>query len=232
MMVEDLANLRRRLKNVAKNLTDLLVHEWPSALDITNELHRLQEAVDEYSLNQIWFSAHARVDGIVMMVTTPEIRRVSQMICENVTLSLRMIVTHSIYFRKFCKLSIGCVHNAHTKYEADWLDWQSVINDGNELLCKADILQFKELCNNNYILCKDEYHLYNQWTQVMEGRPRYVSIMYGWIIDEDEQAWNEDESRFNDSSDNNRRHAFFLAHHQMLAHHQWLSYCPEEAALF
>jgi hypothetical protein len=51
MMVEDLANLRRQLKNVAKNLTDLLVNEWPSALDITNELHRLQESVDEYSLN-------------------------------------------------------------------------------------------------------------------------------------------------------------------------------------
>ncbi len=53
MTVEDLANLRRQLKNVAKNLTDLLLHEWPSALDITNELHRLQEAVNEYFLNQI-----------------------------------------------------------------------------------------------------------------------------------------------------------------------------------
>jgi hypothetical protein len=51
MTVEDMANLRCQLKNVAKNLTDLLVHDWPSALDITNELHRLQEAVDEYSLN-------------------------------------------------------------------------------------------------------------------------------------------------------------------------------------
>jgi hypothetical protein len=53
MMVEDLANLWRQLKNVAKNLTELLVHEWPSALDIINELHRLREAVNEYSLNQI-----------------------------------------------------------------------------------------------------------------------------------------------------------------------------------
>ncbi len=41
MMVEDLANLRRQLQDIAKNLTDLLVHEWPSALDIANELHRL-----------------------------------------------------------------------------------------------------------------------------------------------------------------------------------------------
>jgi hypothetical protein len=51
MTVEDLANLQRQLKKIAKNLRDLLLHEWPNALDITNELHRLQEAVDEYSLN-------------------------------------------------------------------------------------------------------------------------------------------------------------------------------------
>jgi hypothetical protein len=83
MMVEELTNLRRQSKKIAKNLADLLLHEWPSALDITNELHRLQEAVDEYSLNQIWFSAHARVDGTVTMITTPEICQVSQMIFDN-----------------------------------------------------------------------------------------------------------------------------------------------------
>jgi hypothetical protein len=85
MTEEDLANLWHQLKNVAKNLADLLLHERPSALDITNELLRLQEAVDEYSLNQIWFSAHARVDGTVTMITTPEICRVSQMIFDNST---------------------------------------------------------------------------------------------------------------------------------------------------
>jgi hypothetical protein len=106
MTVEDLANLWRQLKKHCKEPQGHLVHERPSALDITNELHRLQEAVDEYSLNQIWFSAHARVDGTVMMVTTPEIRRVSQMRFENNTPTLQMIVMHSIYFRKFCELSL------------------------------------------------------------------------------------------------------------------------------
>jgi hypothetical protein len=105
MTVEDLANLRHQLKHIANNLSDLLLHELPSALDITNELHRLGEAVDEYSLNQIWFITHARVDGTVMMVMTLEIHRVSQVIFENVTPTLWMIVMHSIYFRKFCKLS-------------------------------------------------------------------------------------------------------------------------------
>ena len=65
------------IKNVAENQADLLLPEWPSALDITNEVLRLREAVDEYSLNRIWFSAHARVDGTVTMITTPEISRVS-----------------------------------------------------------------------------------------------------------------------------------------------------------
>ncbi len=104
---------------------------------------------------------------------------------------------HAFYlFQEILQTIIGCIDNAHTKYEADCLDWQSVINDGNELLCKADMLQFKELCNNNHMLCKDEYHLYKEWTQVMEARPRYVSIMYIWITDKDEQAWNKDYNWF------------------------------------
>jgi hypothetical protein len=89
---------------------------------------------------------------------------------------------------------IGSVDTAHTKYEANCLDWQSVINDGNERLCKADMLQFKELCNNNYMLCKDEYDLYKEWTHVIEARPRYINIMYGRITDKDERAWNNDRS--------------------------------------
>jgi hypothetical protein len=93
-------------------------------------------------------------------------------------------------------------------------------------------MQFKELCNNNYMLCEDEYDLYEEWTQVTEARPRYISILNGRINDEDEQVWNDDKYRFDDSSDNNRRQVFFLTHHQMLAYHQCFSYCPEEAILF
>jgi hypothetical protein len=106
MMVEEVANLCNQLKNIAQNLTDLILPEWPSALEITNELHRLREAVDEYSLNQIWFSAHARVDGTVMMITTPEICRVSQDIFDNITQTLWMIVMHYIFGRIFCGQSL------------------------------------------------------------------------------------------------------------------------------
>jgi hypothetical protein len=82
------------------------------------------------------------------------------------------------------------------------------------------------------LLCEDEYDLYEEWTQVVEARPRYIKIMSGLITDEDEQGWNNDKNQFDDYSDNNRRKAFFLLHQQLLAYHQWLSYPPEEAALF
>jgi hypothetical protein len=82
---------------------------------------------------------------------------------------------------------IGSVDAAHTQYEADCLNWQSIIDGGYELLSKADILQFKELCDSNYFLCKDEYDLYMNG-QVIEARPRYINIMSGPIADKDEQA--------------------------------------------
>jgi hypothetical protein len=53
------------------------------------------------------------------------------------------------------------------------------------------MLQFKEFCDNNYLLCKDEYDLYKEWTQVIEARPRYINIISGLITDKEEQAWND-----------------------------------------
>jgi hypothetical protein len=127
---------------------------------------------------------------------------------------------------------IGSVYAAHTQYEADCLNWQSVIADGHELLSKADLLQFKALCDNNCFLCGGVNHLYKEWTQVVKAKPRYINIMSGLIIDKDKQAWNNDEDHFDGYSGDNCRQAFFLAHHQMLAYHHWLLFCPEEAALF
>jgi hypothetical protein len=127
---------------------------------------------------------------------------------------------------------IGSVDAAYTQYEADCLNWQSIITDGHKLLSKAGLLQFKELCDNNYFLCEGEYDLYKEWAQVIEAKPRYMNIMSGIITDKDEQAWNNDKNHFDNYSDNNRMQAFFLGHYQMLAYYQWLSFCPEGAALF
>ncbi len=46
---------------------------------------------------------------------------------------------HAFYlFQEILRAIIGSVDTAHTKYKADCLDWQSVIDDGHESLCKAD----------------------------------------------------------------------------------------------
>ncbi len=74
------------------------------------------------------------------------------------------------------------------------MDLQSIIYDSHELLSKPDMLQFKEFCDNNYLLCKDEYDLYKEWTQVIEARPRYINIISGLITDKDEQAWNNNKN--------------------------------------
>ncbi len=80
---------------------------------------------------------------------------------------------HALYlFQEILRTIIESVDTTHTKYETDCLDCQSIIDDGNELLCKADMMQFKELCDNNYMLCEDEYDLYKEWAQVPEARPR------------------------------------------------------------
>jgi hypothetical protein len=51
---------------------------------------------------------------------------------------------HAFYlFQEILRTIIDSVDTARMKYEADCLDWQSIIDDGNELLCKADMLQFK-----------------------------------------------------------------------------------------
>ncbi len=51
---------------------------------------------------------------------------------------------HALYlFQEILQTIIESVDTTHTKYEADCLDCQSVIDDGNELLCKADKMQFK-----------------------------------------------------------------------------------------
>jgi hypothetical protein len=102
MMVEELEALRHQFKDIAENLGVLILPEWSDALEITNELHRLREAVDDHCLNRQWFSTHARIDGTVMTVTTLDICWVSQNIFVFIILSSWLIVMHYHCGRKFC----------------------------------------------------------------------------------------------------------------------------------
>jgi hypothetical protein len=106
MTMEELEVLRHQLKDIAENLGVLILPEWSNALEITNELHGLQEAVDDHCLNRQWFSAHARIDSTVMMATMPDIRQVSQKVFAFITLSLWLIVMHYHCDRIFCRQSL------------------------------------------------------------------------------------------------------------------------------
>ncbi len=46
MMVEELKELRNELTSIAEKLQVLSLPEWSNAFKISNELHRLQEAVE------------------------------------------------------------------------------------------------------------------------------------------------------------------------------------------
>jgi hypothetical protein len=87
MMLEELETLRHQLTDIVENLGDLILPEWSNALEFTNELHGLREAVEAHCLNRQWFSVHARIDGTVVMVTRPDICWVSQIIFVLITLS-------------------------------------------------------------------------------------------------------------------------------------------------
>ncbi len=60
----------------------------------------------------------------------------------------------------------GCVIAARHQYKAACLNWQSVIEMGHRLLSRVDMRQFKSLCDNDYYLCRDEYHQYDKWEEV------------------------------------------------------------------
>ncbi len=56
--------------------------------------------------------------------------------------------------------------------------------------------------------------------------------MDGLITEDDEQEMNNEENHYDNRADEEHSQAFFLAYHQLMAYHHWLSFCPEEAALF
>ncbi len=87
----------------------------------------------------------------------------------------------------------------------------------------------KALCDSNYAPCRGEYYLYKEWVAVIMEKSKYIAIMFGVITDKDK---NDKEKHINDGLDHDCRQAHFLAHHQLLAHHCWLSFCPQEEALF
>jgi hypothetical protein len=77
MMVEKLEELHNELTNIAEKLQVLILPEWSNAFKIRNELHELREVVEVHGMSGQLLSMHAKVNGTVVMVTTPDICQVS-----------------------------------------------------------------------------------------------------------------------------------------------------------
>jgi hypothetical protein len=101
MTVEEHEAFCHELTDIAKNLGVLILLELFNALDITNEINGLQEAVEAHCLNQQLFSAHARIDGTVVMVTMMDICLVSQNVFGLINLSSQLTIMHYHYNRIF-----------------------------------------------------------------------------------------------------------------------------------
>jgi hypothetical protein len=58
-------------------LDNLICPTWVNPCLLLIKMGELDELIDEHKLSRAWYSAHAGVDNVVMMVTMPEIGQVS-----------------------------------------------------------------------------------------------------------------------------------------------------------
>jgi hypothetical protein len=65
------------------------------------------------------------------------------------------------------------------------------------------------LCDSDYYLCWDEFHLYEEWEELTRARPRYVSSMDGLIMEDDKQERSNKDNPYNDGADEDCSQAFF-----------------------
>jgi hypothetical protein len=104
---------------------------------------------------------------------------------------------------------IRCVDAAHHQFEVACHNWRSIAETGRQLLSVRDMRQFKALSDNGYYLCRDGYHLYRKWEKLTRARPRYIMIMDGLMMEDEEQEMNAKENPYNDGVEKDCCQAFF-----------------------
>jgi hypothetical protein len=77
MTSEDLNDLCEGLRFYVDSIGALILPTWSNPCLILTKLGELEDLVDDHDLLGAWFGTHARIDGAVVMVTTPEICLVS-----------------------------------------------------------------------------------------------------------------------------------------------------------
>jgi hypothetical protein len=73
---DSLAILCAAILGHAERLQALLRPSWPNAGDIQDKTYHLVDTLMLNGVDQKWFSGYALVEGVELMLTTPEIRAV------------------------------------------------------------------------------------------------------------------------------------------------------------
>ncbi len=74
--------------------------------------------------------------------------------------------------------------------------------------------QFNALRDDDYPLCRDEYHLYKEWEEVTRARPRYISIKDELVTEDNEQEMNDKENHYDKGADKKLQPGVFLTYHK------------------
>ncbi len=77
MTSDKLNKLHEELRYYADQLDNLVRPRWANSCLLLIKVDELQELVDEHELSGAWFSAHAGVNNVIVMVTRPEIGLIS-----------------------------------------------------------------------------------------------------------------------------------------------------------
>jgi hypothetical protein len=77
MTSEEPNELREGLRYYVDKLDNLICLTWANPCLLLHKMGELVELVDNHELWGAWFSAHARVDDAIVMVTMPGIWQVS-----------------------------------------------------------------------------------------------------------------------------------------------------------
>jgi hypothetical protein len=216
----------------AERLQDLFRPSWPNAGEIQDKMYRLVHTLMLNGVDQKWFSSYALVEGVEVMLTTPEIRAVKLGFCLS---TCDEVLTNRIFANTFLQAAgnviISCIQAAHEKYQSNPPDWQQVIERGWCLLIKQDMHKFKNLCKDG-LLGPGDYGIFEDWLDIDKSQEKYIRIKDGLVSEGDVQEMNAEENFYDKGLYEERVRGFNFAYHQVVAYHCWLLFRPADLEPF
>jgi hypothetical protein len=191
---KSLSNFCAALLVHAERLQDLLRPSWPDAGEVQDEMYHLVDTLMLNGVDQKWFSSYTLVEGVEVMLTTPEIHAVSLGFCLS---ACDEVLTNRIFANTFLQAAgnviISCVQESHEKYQSNPPDWQQVIERGWHQLTKRDMRKFKNLCEDG-LLGPGDYGIFEDWADIDKLQERYIRIKDGLVSEGEVQEVNDEEN--------------------------------------